>query len=309
MRHFNHSSASINNGHYRYGFQGQETDDEIKGKGNSVNYKYRMHDPRVGRFFAVDPLASKYPHNSPYAFSENRVIDAIELEGLETFTLKEHSIYNDVIILMVTKADTEFKVIDEQGNVMGDFKYKSIEYQMDGWEPLPGGGIRVPNFKKKYKGDPNSFSAPKIEFANPENTFSTHNYKDMGLNDYENVEIFYDDEDPNFIYERISQSDKAIVKSYLVPESSSDVKYDFTLNNMLIESQGANKEYTDITVSFYNDAGDLIMSGGIDDNYEFSLKPNTSFSVEIKFGKNANTDSDISINSSVITTEKRVAND
>ena len=69
---------------YRYGFQGQEMDDEIKGEGNSVNYKYRMHDPRVGRFFAVDPLAAKYPHNSVYAFSENMVIHKIELEGLES---------------------------------------------------------------------------------------------------------------------------------------------------------------------------------------------------------------------------------
>ncbi|WP_438422962.1 RHS repeat-associated core domain-containing protein [Aquimarina macrocephali] len=68
---------------YRYGFQGQEKDDEIKGEGNSVNYKYRMHDPRIGRFFAVDPLASSYPYNSTYAFSENKVIDGIELEGLE----------------------------------------------------------------------------------------------------------------------------------------------------------------------------------------------------------------------------------
>ena len=68
---------------YWYGFQGQEKDDEIKGEGNSVNYKYRMHDPRIGRFFAIDPLAPKYPHNSPYAFSENRVIDGVELEGLE----------------------------------------------------------------------------------------------------------------------------------------------------------------------------------------------------------------------------------
>ncbi len=25
---------------YRYGFQGQEKDDEVKGEGNSVNYKY-----------------------------------------------------------------------------------------------------------------------------------------------------------------------------------------------------------------------------------------------------------------------------
>jgi RHS repeat-associated protein len=68
---------------YRYGFQGQEKDDEVKGEGNSLNYKFRMHDPLVGRFFAVDPLAPDYPHNSPYAFSENEVINATELEGLE----------------------------------------------------------------------------------------------------------------------------------------------------------------------------------------------------------------------------------
>jgi RHS repeat-associated protein len=70
---------------YRYGFQGQEKDDEVKGAGESVNYKYRMHDPRIGRFFAVDPLTDSYPWNSPYSFSENRVINAIELEGLESF--------------------------------------------------------------------------------------------------------------------------------------------------------------------------------------------------------------------------------
>ncbi len=83
-------------GRYRYVFQGQELDNEIKGKGNSVNYKYRMHclsreerigNPRAGRFFAVDPLAWKYPWNSVYAFSENRVIDAIELEGLEPIVI------------------------------------------------------------------------------------------------------------------------------------------------------------------------------------------------------------------------------
>ncbi|WP_434063925.1 RHS repeat domain-containing protein [Mangrovimonas cancribranchiae] len=74
---------------YRYGFQGQEKDDEIKGEGNSINYKFRMHDPRVGRFLSLDPLAPQYPHNSPYAFSENRVIDGIELEGLEFLDVNE----------------------------------------------------------------------------------------------------------------------------------------------------------------------------------------------------------------------------
>ena len=69
---------------YRYGFQGQEKDDEIKGEGNSVNYKFRMHDPRVGRFFARDPLEPEYPYLTPYQFSSNQPIHTFELEGLES---------------------------------------------------------------------------------------------------------------------------------------------------------------------------------------------------------------------------------
>jgi RHS repeat-associated protein len=76
------------NSKYKYGFQGQEQDNEIKGQGNSVNYKYRMHDPRIGRFFAVDPLAHSFPWNSSYAFSENVVIHAIELEGAEKMEIQ-----------------------------------------------------------------------------------------------------------------------------------------------------------------------------------------------------------------------------
>ncbi|AND64196.1 hypothetical protein AX766_07110 [Flavobacterium covae] len=42
-----------------------------------------MHDPRVGRFFSVDPLTQEYPYLSPYSFSENNVIAFNELEGKE----------------------------------------------------------------------------------------------------------------------------------------------------------------------------------------------------------------------------------
>ena len=73
---------------YRYGFQGQEQDDEVKGDGNSVSFKYRVHDPRIGRFLSQDPLAINYPWNSPYSFAENKVIQFIELEGLEVYLSK-----------------------------------------------------------------------------------------------------------------------------------------------------------------------------------------------------------------------------
>jgi len=73
-----------NSSDYRYGFQGQEMDNEIKGEGNSLNYTFRMHDPRIGRFFSSDPLELQYPFLTPYQFSSNTPIMAVELEGLES---------------------------------------------------------------------------------------------------------------------------------------------------------------------------------------------------------------------------------
>lgn len=46
-------------------------------------FKFRPSDPTIGRFWAIDLLSSKYPHNSPYAFQENKFGRGIELEGLE----------------------------------------------------------------------------------------------------------------------------------------------------------------------------------------------------------------------------------
>ena len=42
-----------------------------------------MHDPRVGRFFAIDPLFRDYPYNSTYAFQEYKLGLGTELEGKE----------------------------------------------------------------------------------------------------------------------------------------------------------------------------------------------------------------------------------
>ncbi len=72
---------------YRYGYENQESDDEVYGDDNLLAFEYRMADPRLGRFWSVDPLAYDFPWNSPYAFSENRVTNAIELEGLEAHDL------------------------------------------------------------------------------------------------------------------------------------------------------------------------------------------------------------------------------
>ena len=99
---------------YRYGFQGQEKDDEIKGEGNSINYKYRMHDPRIGRFFATDPMESIYNWYSPYAFSGNRVIDAIEMEGLQPFTkTKGKTLVAGIKFKVSNETDINGEVVNE----------------------------------------------------------------------------------------------------------------------------------------------------------------------------------------------------
>ncbi len=76
---------------YRFGFQGQEKDDEVNGGGNSIEFSYRIHDTRLGRFLSIDPLFKEYPHNSTYAFSENSVIAYVELEGLEKISVHTYS--------------------------------------------------------------------------------------------------------------------------------------------------------------------------------------------------------------------------
>jgi RHS repeat-associated protein len=68
-------------GGYRFGFQNQEKDDEIKGEGNSVNYTFRIHDPRLGRWLSKDPLEVKYPELSPYNFVANTPLIAIDPDG------------------------------------------------------------------------------------------------------------------------------------------------------------------------------------------------------------------------------------
>ena len=68
---------------YRFGFNGKENDNEVKGDGNQQDYGFRIYDPRLGKFLSVDPLTKKYPELTAYQFASNTPIQAIDLDGAE----------------------------------------------------------------------------------------------------------------------------------------------------------------------------------------------------------------------------------
>ena len=67
----------------RFGYNGKENDNEVKGEGNQQDYGFRIYDPRVARFLSVDPLAPDYPELTTYQFASNTPVWGIDLDGEE----------------------------------------------------------------------------------------------------------------------------------------------------------------------------------------------------------------------------------
>ncbi|MEO0037479.1 MAG: hypothetical protein RIQ59_690, partial [Bacteroidota bacterium] len=149
----------------RFGFQNQEEDPET----GLVNFKYRMHDPRLGRFFAIDPLNADYPYNSPYAFSENSTIAFLELEGLEKMTATLIFIDNKPKLINFTYREnewyewgTDFTLIFEgieyvfaSNNQQGSSDVGTVANSMDAWygwfKNTSGNEAQTPKgFKDKF---------------------------------------------------------------------------------------------------------------------------------------------------------------
>lgn len=66
---------------YRFGFGGQEKDDEVKGDGNSLDFGARIYNSRLGRWLSLDPLASEREWVSPYNYCQLNPIERIDTDG------------------------------------------------------------------------------------------------------------------------------------------------------------------------------------------------------------------------------------
>ncbi len=80
---------------YRFGFNGQEKDDEIYGEGNSTTAEFWQYDARLGRRWNVDPEALRYSMKSPYSGYSNNPIIFIDPAGNTDFYYKGNWIGTD----------------------------------------------------------------------------------------------------------------------------------------------------------------------------------------------------------------------
>lgn len=103
---------------YRYGFNGMEKDDEVKGEGNSYDFGARIYDSRLGRWLSLDPLATKYPSLSPYHSFANNPVLFVDPDG------KENTIY----LIVATNSNGEPTIKKEDAQKIVD---KANEYLID----------------------------------------------------------------------------------------------------------------------------------------------------------------------------------
>lgn len=139
---------------YRFGFNGKEKDDDVKGGGNSLDFGARIYDPRLGRWLTCDPLFAKYPFASAYIFSIDNPINAIDPNG------------KDVVFV------NGFSEHDKEKNI--DVKINGVMLSVHQPDNIETKGIADKAIQFTYGNDNSSLvqpmgKVPGVTDANPEN--------------------------------------------------------------------------------------------------------------------------------------------
>lgn len=126
MRNISYRSLKTGYAENKKMFTSQDLDDDLGL--NLYQMRFRNHDPQIGRFIQIDPLAPQYVHNSTYAYAENDVIRAIDLEGLEKYVITNEKVQDHlykVSIARILRKDqtnklqplnSNIKMQDDKGN-------------------------------------------------------------------------------------------------------------------------------------------------------------------------------------------------
>jgi RHS repeat-associated protein len=133
---------------YRYGFNGKENDNEVKGEGNQQDYGMRIYDPRLGRFLSVDPIASSYPQLTPYQFASNSPIWGVDLDGLEFYNKSNY------LVQIRVNYDAKLKKITDGGVIINKYVVQPalrsiLERECNNPNGVDCGGADIAKFHKE----------------------------------------------------------------------------------------------------------------------------------------------------------------
>ncbi len=133
-----------------------------------------MHDPRVGRFFATDPLEAEYPWYTPYSFSGNKVIAFKELEGKE----ETWAIVNNEIVRAgpaanyYTSYEAAAKVLNKQKETMSRqptlVQDNRTYEQKKAWHNSVQMKMNEVEIQKQYYANPTNMIAHGVAIGVPE---------------------------------------------------------------------------------------------------------------------------------------------
>lgn len=217
-----HSSSN----QYRYGFNGHEKDDELKGEGNSYDMGLRNYDPRVAKMFSVDPRASEYPWQSSYAYHMNSPVKIIDfLGGGDNIVDGEWEINKKGQKVKTSNlgddVGVDFIHLEDNSTIVEDQKTK----QQLTIKPTPDGRSLIKDYLKRHK----SIDGWKLydEFSNgdgPENSlmYGEHpmNLDIMNSPDFINAKKEY--------YEAKHLNDKGVASSSFGPIGAIRAGFNFT---------------------------------------------------------------------------------
>jgi RHS repeat-associated protein len=201
---------------YRYGFNGKENDNEVKGEGIQLDYGFRIYDTRLGKFLSVDPLTGGYPYYTPYQFAGNMPITAIDLDGLEQYVVTYYKDQNNKTTEIQVRA-----VMDMKGAVLNQHVHKVNET-----EDIAKGNVLVFEVKKEKDGKESMQIVDKRNIAKSNLTKTEqaifNRYKEPEPKTGEIEYLTYPDEEPNNLYDsKDFENNKTITYSanYIIPKN------------------------------------------------------------------------------------------
>ncbi len=134
---------SSSTGNYRYGFNGQEKDNEIKGEGNTYTAQFWEYASRSGRRWNLDPVTK--PWQSGYSVMSDNPIWKIDPNGDDDYFNADgtfsHRTKTGTAIKLITKDGTKLLSQIQPNNTFNRHALTNIVAHYSPYAGIPGGTI------------------------------------------------------------------------------------------------------------------------------------------------------------------------